>query len=109
MYVVEMQNLNRKLRGRETELWAEKAEKLMGDKKYYDRVMKKPSTKRKAEYLKIVKNHTDRLDKIKPPKGKHVTKFKEPKTYTIKHVRPHEIFVGYEGTSLRCIEDCDVE
>ena len=89
-------------------MWAEKAEQLMGDKTYYDKVMKAKPEKRKAQYLDIVKKHSKMLRSI-DTKGMAKIVLDKPKEYVIRHSRPNTVFIGLVGTSVRCIEDCDIE
>ena len=88
--------------------WAKKAERLMGDSKYYYKVRKLPRDQRRKEYNRLVRKYAEKLKALKPPPGVKKV-IKGPGHHVIRSPHPNEMIIGLAGSSLQCIDKCDID
>jgi hypothetical protein len=66
-----------------------------------------PREERKEEYLDMVKSNLSKLKSIKPPYGYKKLE-KKSGHHIIRSKHNKEIIVGLAGSSVECIEKCDI-
>ena len=78
-----------------------------GSQSFYDRIMALPESERKEQYQRYVEQNLRKLKNIEVPAGLKKKVYKSGH-HVIKTPMPGLMLVGLEGSSLDCIQKCNI-